>query len=227
MAKWTDTNAPKSGSGTEFRRMDWRNLVANGPGWKIRLVGDLLPNYLYWVKAKEGPRTRNVTNFNRMSETFDSTIDDPIKRLITPKDPKVLHQFGYATNVINRADGLIYLLELKQTVYAGILEYAKKANEGYGDPADPETGYDLTIEKKKTGPLKQNVKYGVTPSRNNTPLTEEEQVLELYNLAKLYKQETPDEQIAWLRENTLYLDINVAGDTPANGGFDPNDDVPF
>ena len=74
-----------------------------------------------------------------------------------------------------------------------------------GDPSDPVKGYDVTITKVKTGPLAQNVKYKVTAGRASTPLSEEELKVEKYDLDKLFKRPTYEEQKKWLLENTTYF----------------------
>ena len=88
-----------------------------------------------------------------------------------------------------------------------------------GIPAGEADGYDITIKKEKTGPLPQNVKYSCLPARNNSPLTEEEKGLELFDLSKIYKRQTYEEQKEWLLQNTSYF----AGDV--SDEFKPAEDV--
>lgn len=228
---WGATQAPKTGGGN-VNRADWREL-GNNVQWRIRLFGGVLPNMIYWVKTRDGNRTRSICNFNRETEQFDSSIDDPIGKYVSPRDEKCRPQFNYVTKCIFRNPGArpdeVKVLELKQTVYNAIADLAK--NPDWGDPTDDENGYDLVIEKKKTGPLPQNVKYIVTPSRKNSPITPEERKMieaDGTNLAKLYKQDTPPEQMAWLKENTDYLSMGGVGVADTEGfNFDPNEDVPF
>lgn len=226
---WTDTNAPKTGGAGEIERLQLKDLTP-GSSWRIRLFGDVLPNMVYWVTTKEGgKRTRPVCNFNRETEEFDPNIDDPIGRIVGPRVKDLRPTFAYVTKCIFRTPegqpDKIMIFDLKQTIYNAIAELAR--NPEWGDPADPENGYDLTIEKKKTGPLPQNVKYVVTPSRRATPFTEKEKEMianHTISLEKLYKQETPEEQIKWLKENTNYLEDDSES---IESAFDPNDDVPF
>lgn len=77
----------------------------------------------------------------------------------------------------------------------------------------------MTIKKEKTGPLPQNVKYTIIPARNNSPITEAEKELELYNLDTIFKRPDYDKQKQWLMENTTYF----AGDT--SDEFRPAEDV--
>ena len=77
----------------------------------------------------------------------------------------------------------------------------------------------MTIKKEKTGPLPQNVKYTLIPARSNSPLKPAELELELFDLAKIYKRQTYDEQKEWLMQNTTLF----AGDV--SDEFKPSEDV--
>ena len=68
--------------------------------------------------------------------------------------------------MVDRSDGKIKLFDLRSTIYSQIVDYA--SNPEYGNPSDPETGYDVTVKKEKTGPLPQNVKYTCIPARAST-----------------------------------------------------------
>jgi hypothetical protein len=65
----------------------------------------------------------------------------------------------------------------------------------------------------------QNVKYTVIPARNNSPLTDEEKELELYDLNAIFKRQTYDEQKEWLLQNTTLF----AGDV--SDEFKPSESV--
>ena len=80
-------------------------------------------------------------------------------------------------------------------------------------------GQYITIKKEKTGPLPQNVKYSIIPARNNAPLSDVEKELELFDLSKIYKRQSYDEQKEWLLQNTAYF----AGDV--SDEFKPAEDV--
>lgn len=77
----------------------------------------------------------------------------------------------------------------------------------------------MILPLRKTGPLPQNVKYSCLPARNNSALTDAEKALELYELSKIYKRQTYDEQKEWLLNNTSYF----AGDV--SDEFKPAEDV--
>lgn len=61
----------------------------------------------------------------------------------------------------------------------------------------------------------QNVKYTIIPARSSKALTEEERSMELYDLSKIFKRQTYEEQKQWLIDNTTLF----AGD--AGGEFKP------
>jgi len=168
---------------------------------KVRFVGEVLPRYVYWVITKEGKKMPvECLQFNRQTESFDSNARDPMKELpaeVYSEKP----QFAYVCNVLDRTDGKIKLFDVKATVYKQIVDYAR--NPEYGNPADLEKGYDITIKKEKTGPLPQNVKYTCVPARTSKALSAEERALELYEVSKMYKRPTYEEQKKWLLDNTM------------------------
>jgi hypothetical protein len=215
MVAW-DKAKGKQSSGSNQRKEIERITLGIGDT-RIRLIGDVMPRYCYWVVTKEGKKMPiECLQFDKESETFDNRIKDPFKEIdadVYSEKP----QFAYVCNVIDRADGKIKLFDLRSTIYSQIVDYAR--NEDYGSPADPVSGYDLTIKKEKTGPLPQNVKYTVIPARNSKALTTEELELELFDLSKIYKRQTYDEQKEWLMQNTSLF----AGDV--SDEFRPNEEV--
>ena len=215
MVAW-DKAKGKQTSGNQQKREIERVTLGMGDT-KVRLIGDVLPRYCYWVVTKEGRKMPlECLQFDRTTETFNNSIKDPFKDI----DPDVYAekpQFAYVCNVIDRADGKIKLLDLRSTIYSQIVDYA--TNPDYGSPADAENGYDLTIKKEKTGPLPQNVKYTVIPARNNSALKPTEREAELFDLEKIFKRQTYDEQKQWLIENTTLF----AGD--ASDEFKPSEGV--
>lgn len=198
---WGDSKGPVGGgSSKDIERLKIDKEV------KIRLVGKVEPRYVYWVTTTEGKKHPvECLQFNRETESFNESSRDPIAELpdtIYGGGQNEKAQFSYICNVIDRADGKIKLFDLRRTIYTQIIEFAR--NPDFGNPADEVTGYDITVKKEKTGPLPQNVKYVCMPGRNNTPLTNEEKELELFDLEKLYKRHTYEEIKQWLVQNTTY-----------------------
>jgi len=200
---WKETNLPAAQDRREISRI----TIEKGGSKTIRLVGDVLPRYVYWVTTTEGKRMpKECLEFNRETEKFEPKAKNPFNEIddnINNEKP----QFAYVCNAIDRDDKQIKLFDLKRTIYSQIVEYASLPD--FGDPADQEKGYDFIVKKEKTGPLPQNVKYVCMPAgRTNSPLSAEEKknVEEnLYKLDELLKRETYDEQKAWLINNTTYF----------------------
>ena len=215
MVAW-DQAKGKQTSGNQQRREIQRLTMGIGDT-KVRLIGDVMPRYCYWVVTKEGKKMPvECLQFSRETESFDNSAADPFKELdeaIYSDKP----QFSYVCNVIDRSDGQIKLFDLRATIYSQIVHYA--TNPDNGNPADAANGYDITIKKEKTGPLPQNVKYSIIPARNNAPLTDAEKELELFELSKIYKRQTYDEQQEWLLQNTAYFAGAVSDE------FKPVEDV--
>jgi len=207
MVAW-DKAKGKQSSGSSQRKEIERLSLSIGDT-KVRLIGDVMPRYCYWVVTTEGKKMPiECLSFSRETESFDNNAQDPFKEIDTAiySDKP---QFSYVCNVIDRTDGKIKLFDLRATIYSQIVDYA--SNPEYGNPADPVKGYDLTVKKEKTGPLPQNVKYTVVPARSNIALTEDEQKLELFELDRIYKRQTYDEQKEWLLQNTAFFSAE-AGD---------------
>ena len=207
MVAW-DKARGKQSSGSSQRKEIERLSLSIGDT-KVRLIGDVMPRYCYWVVTTEGKKMPiECLSFSRETESFDNNAQDPFKEIDTAiySDKP---QFSYVCNVIDRTDGKIKLFDLRATIYSQIVDYA--SNPEYGNPADPVKGYDLTVKKEKTGPLPQNVKYTVVPARSNIALTEDEQQLELFVLDRIYKRQTSDEQKEWLLQNTAFFSAD-AGD---------------
>lgn len=149
MVAWTQAKGKQSNGNQQKREIERISLGLGDT--KIRLIGDVMPRYCYWVVTKDGKKMPvECLQFDRDTESFNASIKDPFKEI----DPDVYSdkpQFAYVCNVIDRKDNRVKLFDLRSTIYAQIVEYAR--NEDYGSPADEENGYDLTIKKEKTGPL--------------------------------------------------------------------------
>jgi gp32 DNA binding protein like len=213
MVAW-DKAKGKQNTGNQNKRDIERVSLGLGDT-KLRLIGDVMPRYCYWVVTKDGKKMPvECLQFDRETESFNPNIKDPFKEIdadVYAEKP----QFAYVCNVIDRADNKIKLFDLRSTIYSQIVDYA--TNPDYGSPADADNGYDLTIKKEKTGPLPQNVKYTVIPARNNSALKDSEKEMELYDLSKIFKRQTYDEQKQWLLENTTLFAGDVSNEFKPEG----------
>jgi len=198
--------------------------ACNGGPLRLRLIGEVQPAYRYWVTTTTGDKRTVITPY------FDQEAEEWVKGDPLASYPDARKEFYYTINCIDRADQKMKILLLKASIYNYLHSLAQ--NPDYGNPADPEHGYDIIITKESTGPLPKNVKYTVTPGRNNTPLTEEEKKMELFNLEEAYAPLSKEDYERWIVENTYAL-VNQANTTANTGAANEQvstlleDDIPF
>ena len=158
---------------------------------KVRLVGDLLARYVYWVKGEnDKPLPFECLAFNRENEKFDSAEVDHVKKFY----PDMKCSWAYAVQCIDLASGELKILNLKKKLMAQILS---TADDLESDPTDPENGFDIVFEKKKTGPLPINVEYTVKALKcKKRALTGEENeiVANLKSMDEVLPRPTADAQ---------------------------------
>jgi hypothetical protein len=134
----------------------------------LRMVGGVLPRYVYWVK---GTNNKDIPleclSFDREKEKFTNSETDWVQKYF----PDLKCGWAYAVNCIDPADGKVKVWNLKKKLFQQIVEAA----DDFGDPTDPETGWDVVFKKKKTGPLAFNVEYTLSVLKlKKRPLTEAE-----------------------------------------------------
>lgn len=134
----------------------------------VRLVGGILPRYVYWVK---GPGDKNIAieclAFDREQEKFNRVERDYVPEYF----PELKCGWSYAIHCIDPTDGKVKVLNLKKKLFEEIMAAASDL----GDPTDPSTGWDVCFTKKKTGPLAFNITYSLQVLKCKThPLTAEE-----------------------------------------------------
>jgi hypothetical protein len=152
------------------------------------MVGDVCARYVYWLK---GENDKNVPfeclSFDREKETFTNMEKDWVREYY----PDMKCTWSYAIQCIH--GGEVKVLNLKKK----LLEQIILAAEDLGDPADPETGWDVYFKRLKTGPMAYNVEYQLQPLKcKPRPLTDEEQELisELRSMDEVLPRPTPDAQ---------------------------------
>jgi hypothetical protein len=155
---------------------------------KVRLVGDVCARYVYWLK---GENDKNVPfeclSFDREKEAFTNLEKDWVREYY----PDMKCTWSYAIQCIH--GGKVKVLNLKKK----LLEQIILAAEDLGDPADPETGWDVHFKRVKTGPMAYNVEYQLQPLKcKPRPLTEDEQTLvaELKSMDEVLPRPTADAQ---------------------------------
>lgn len=160
---------------------------------KIRLVGDILARYVYWIKGENNkPIPMECLAFNRETETFDNAEKDYVKEYF----PDLKCSWAYAMqSIINPGtdNPEIRILNLKKKLFRQIID----AVEDLGDPTDPETGWDVVFKKQKTGALPINVEYSLQVLRcKPRPLNEAEKELleKLKSMDEVLPRPTPEQQ---------------------------------
>lgn len=171
--------AQKSSTNT-YRYVDGDN--------SIRLVGDVLARYVYWIKGENGKDIPlECLSFSRDEERFTNEEKDWVREFY----PDLKCGWSYVMQCI--ADGELKVINLKKKLFEQILTAA----EDLGDPTDPETGWDVKFKRVKTGPQVYNVEYQLQVLKcKPRSLTEEERELikDLKSMDVIMPRPTPDAQ---------------------------------
>ena len=164
----------------------------------VRLIGGVLPRYVYWVK---GTNDKDIPveclAFSREKEKFDNLEKDHVQDFF----PDLKCSWSYTINCIDPTDGKVKALNLKKKLF----EQIATAAEDLGDPTDYDTGWDVVFKRVKTGPLAFNVEYQLQVLRcKQRALSDAER--ELADSAKTidekYPRPTADEVKALLEKVT-------------------------
>jgi len=168
---------------------------------KFRLIGDILPRYIYWVKSAEGNNVAvECLSFDRDKEKFTNVEKDWVAHYF----PDLNCSWSYLVQCIDLTDGKVKTLPLKKKYYQAIVAAAKRL----GDPtATDDTGWDIALERVSTGSQAYNVEYNLQVlDCVNRALTEDElaEVAEnLQDMDLLDPRPTSDEQKVQIEETVL------------------------
>lgn len=194
---------------------------------KFRLVGDVLPRYVYWKETPDGNKNISIEclSFDRDQEKFTNVEKDWFSHYF----PEDKCSWSYLVQVIDLDDGedkgKIKVLGLKKKLFQQILEVA---NEHHGDPTDPTKGWDCVVTRKKTGPLNFNVEYTLDQlaSKPRALSPDEKVALETMKpVEELFPRPTPEEQKAFI-ESIWFSEENKEEELDADV-VDTMDDIPF
>ncbi len=156
----------------------------------VRMVGQLLPRYVYWVKGENGKNIpMECLAFDRGTETFNNMEKDHVRDFF----PEIKCGWAYAIQCIDPSDGQVKVLNLKKK----LMEQIMVAAEDLGDPTDVETGWDVYFQRVKTGPMAFNVEYRLQALKcKNRPLGESELVAieDIRSMDDVLPRPTPDAQ---------------------------------
>ncbi|MCP4442849.1 MAG: hypothetical protein GY810_28420 [Aureispira sp.] len=205
----------------------------------FRLVGDMLPMYVYWVPLADGSGSVPVEclGFNRDIEKFENKEKDWVRELF----PDMKCSWSYKSLCIDREDGKVKAVDHKKKLLQAIVSFAKK----FGDPTDQDKGWDIVASRAKTGPAAFNVEYSLEfGDIQVSALTDAEKVLvvEAGSLDEMFPRPTPEAQEKFLKEKCLGTEDEDEDEIPEElvGGRAPaltkeqieaedarNDDIPF
>lgn len=168
----------------------------------VRIVGDILPRYMYWLKGTNGKEIPvECLAFNRDKEKFDRAEQDHV----TSYFPDAKCSWAYSVNCIDPKDGKVKVLHLKKKLFQQILDAANDL----GDPTDMDTGFDIVFKRAKTGPLPFNVEYNLSVLRcKPRALSEDERapVAAAKTIEQKFPRPTPDQVKTTLDKITTATD---------------------
>lgn len=165
----------------------------------FRMVGGILPRYLYWVKNSEGKSAPfECLGFSREKERFENLEKDWVQEYVMGDDGKPIKcSWAYAVQVINRKTGKLEVLNLKKKMFEALVKFCKDSGK---DPTDIEKGFDVVVDRKKTGAYAYNVDYELNYVKMMTageqPLSDEDRELikELKPMEEVIPRPTSEEQ---------------------------------
>jgi hypothetical protein len=161
----------------------------------LRIVGDILPRYVYWIK---GENEKNIPmeclSFDRDKEAFLNIEKDWVREFF----PDMKCGWSYVTQCVvpdtdNPGKYKVQVVNLKKKLWEQVITAAKTL----GDPTDVVTGWDIEIDRKKTGALAFNVEYQLKALEcKKRPLNEGEleAIAELRSMDEVMPRPTPDAQ---------------------------------
>lgn len=210
LKKFTDVKGKAENSGPERMKLEFGEN-------RFRIVSDVLPRYVYWVKTKDNTSVPlECLRFNRETEKFDNAEKDWVQHYF----PSMKCSWAYVSFVIDRADNKLKILDHKKKLFGEIVHAASKL----GDPTDPESGWDIVTTKTKTGSQVFNVEYKLeTFDLEKAPLSDEDREIvdKMPDIEQVVRRPTPDDQKQFIEEKIL----DEQEDEDAGEEFD--NEIPF
>lgn len=195
---------------------------------KFRMVGDILPRYVYWAKSYDKQATLAIEclSFDRVQEKFTNIEKDWYSHYY----PMEKCSWAYMIQVIDYSEKepKLKVLALKKKLFQQIQETARK--EEFGDPTDLETGWTCIVTRKKIGPQNFNVEYTLDQLdslKEKRALNDKEKELieNMKPIDSLIPRQTPEEQKAFI-ERTIKNPPPDQANTDAEAVQDLDEDVP-
>ena len=128
------SNFTSTRGGADSNKVVYAKLVAGVP-FQFRIVGDVHRSYCYWIKNAAGKSAKfeNLA-FDPETETFTSGEQDAIREAgitelnsYTKAVGPIRSKRAYAIMVLNRATNQLEVLDLKKSIFDGIINYMQDA----------------------------------------------------------------------------------------------------
>lgn len=164
--------------------------IADGNN-SVRLFGNILARYVYWVKGENNKSIPfECLEFSRETEQFERAEKDWVKEFY----PDLKCSWSYSMMCLD-SNNKPMVFNFKKKLFDQIMSNVADL----GDPTDPEDGWVLHFEKRKTGPLPINVEYTlqtVKCLKSKGPLSSEERdaIASSKTIEELMPRPTPDQQ---------------------------------
>lgn len=166
----------------------------------IRIFGEVLPRYIYWLKGKNGKDLPvECLSFDRNKEKFTNQEKDWVREYF----PALKCSWAYVVQGFDIAEKKPVVINLKKKLFEQILNAAE---DGLGDPTDPDNGWTIVFKKQKTGSLAFNVEYTLSVLKcKNSALGDEEReiIANAQSIDELVPRLTAEEQKKFIEENIL------------------------
>lgn len=153
---WGTVKGESQSEGLNFAKM-----VAGTP-LVCRIVSGIRPRYQYWVTNSIGQKLPfESLSFNHETEKWIRGAADPVREKgFTESDGKggtkpMSSKRAYVCVIINRATNQLEALDLKKSIFDGVIKFMQDAEENYTNPSQ----FDIVIDK--TGVKWNEVKYNV------------------------------------------------------------------
>lgn len=155
MSNWNTVKGESQSEGLNFAKQ------VSGTPFVCRIVSGVRPRYQYWVNNLIGQKLPfESLSFNHENEKWLRGAEDPVREMgFTESDGKggtkpLGSKRAYVCVVINRANGQLEALDLKKSIFDGIIKFMQESGE-YNDPSE----FELVIDK--TGVKWHEIKYSV------------------------------------------------------------------
>jgi len=195
----------------------------------IRIFGDVVPRYVYWVKGKNDKDIPiECLSFDRNKEKFTNKERDYVREHF----PDLNCSWAYVVQGYDLTDKKPVVINLKKKLFEQILNAA----EDLGDPTDLDNGWDIMFKKVKTGSHAFNVEYNlqVLRCKKRALSPEEREIIEnAPSIEELVPRATPEDQRAFLADLVKDNEADAEDippemqDTTPKSNNSMDDDIPF